>query len=326
MKICCCYWGLAFLPLLFAGGCITGKEPPEATRLISIPGGTFTLGSSSLKCGDATTPEIEHCDSGRQLDPLLWIDDLTWVPAASAIVATFEIEEHEVTNAQYLYCVESGACTPPAIQQVDGVNYFGNTEYDSYPVVYVSRAQAATYCKFVGRHLPNEAQWERAARLASGGQIRTYPWEGEQPSNCEKAGTRYLVATGCSSRPLSVEYSDADITYYKVRNMASNVSEWVLDDWNTYAYCKGGTGYDSSCQKTGTVCPQCQADGQACAKSCQPDNLVICGAGTYSVFDKNTTEHVVRGGSYLHSRCFHRLFVRRKESTPRPEIGFRCAR
>jgi len=310
--------------LMLVAACSTGKEPPAPTALIKIPGGTFTLGSSELKCGDATTPDIEHCDSGKQLDPLLWIDDLTWVPAATATVPAFEIEEHEVTNAQYAHCVELGDCTPPAFDEVGTIRYFGNPDYDASPVVWVTRKQAEAYCASLGLKLPSEAQWERAARLGAGNELRTYPWKGDAAPNCTRGSSLYLVSRGCSETPLPVGYSDADMTYHKVRNMASNVSEWVLDDWSRFAYCEGGKGYAEACQTKGDACADCVQDGDRCAKSCQPDRLVICGAGTYSVQGGNPTEGVVRGGSYLHSRCFHRLFVRRRESAARPEIGFRC--
>jgi len=309
--------------------------------MIKFPAATFKLGppfvtntttglkEPDLECGGTSTPEIEHCDSGKQAikDRLFWIADLTWVPAATATVKSFWIDEHEVTNLHYLACVESGACTPPAFEEVAGVRYFGNPEYDDYPVVFVSRQQAEEYCTFVNKRLPTEAQWERAARLGPGGVMRTYPWDGDTPSTCSVGNSRYVVARGCAQMPLPVNYSDSDKTYYDVRNMASNVSEWVRDDWHPYAYCKDRQPLSEDCQKKGVSCADCGTDGTLCAWSCDENLLVICKPGTYSVYTStSSTERVVRGGSYQHSRCFHRLFVRRLETTARPEIGFRCAR
>lgn len=306
-------------------GCLQGKDPPAPTELVQISGGSFTLGSSRLKCGGKDSGEEERCDSGKSTDPLSWIEDLSWVPAVRVVaLPSFAIEAHEVTNAQYEYCVQSGSCTEPAFSEVGGKPYYGDPRFADHPVVWVTRAQAETYCRFVGRQLPNEAQWERAARLGSNGEMRTYPYAGEEPPNCTKTSSHYLVSKDCADQPLAVTYSKADVTYLGVRNMASNVAEWVRDDWDRYAYCAGRSGYADSCQKQGTACPACKKDGARCAKSCQPDKLVICGAGMYALFRDDGTDHVVRGGSYRLSRCFLRLFVRSRAFTARADIGFRC--
>jgi formylglycine-generating enzyme required for sulfatase activity len=311
-----------------APGCLDGKAPPDATRTVPIPGGTFTLGSGTalLKCASTSSSEEERCDAGKTEEPLSWIEDLTFVPTPSVTISGFEIDEHEVTNRQYAYCVEKGACSRPAFEDLEGGPYYGQPEHDNSPVVYVTRAQAKDYCLFRGLFLPTEAQWERAARLGQNGTVRTYPWEGTLLADCTAGSKRYAVSNGCAELPVPVDYSEADVTYHQVRNMASNVSEWVLDDWSEYAYCEGGKGYDESCQTAGDQCKTCISDGTKCAGSCRTDLLVLCKSGTYSLYQGNSTEQVVRGGSYLRSRCFHRLFVRRKETAARSDVGFRCAR
>ncbi|MFZ5786811.1 MAG: formylglycine-generating enzyme family protein [Acidobacteriota bacterium] len=320
------------LLLLGATGCPTGKPIPDETPLRKIPGGTFTLGPNRpdgmpTACDYTQQTEIKRCDCGRQdFDPLGWIDDLTWVPAATATVATFTLDEYEVTNAQYLYCVEMGVCTPPAETAVNGTPYYDAPDFETAPVVHVTHEQAKRYCAFVGKLLPTEAQWERAARLGAGGAMNTYPWPGEEPTNCNSGSARFALAKGCRDTPQPADYSSADVTATGLRNMASNVSEWVRDGWNRYAYCEGGKGYDSGCQTTGATCPSCVADGAACAKSCDPSRLVICKAGSYAAAPDGGNEWVVRGGSWNHGLCYNRLYVRRKDSQARAEIGFRCAR
>jgi hypothetical protein len=159
--------------------------------------------------------------------------------------------------------------------------------------------------------------------------MRTYPWIGDVASACQKGAAYYAVAIGCVDMPMPRDYSDQDVTSRKVRNMASNVAEWVRDDWDTYAYCDQRRSYPDTCQTSGaTGCSQCVTDKDDCAKSCDPARLVICKAGTYSEFTSGNDKSVgvVRGGDYMHNRCFHRLFVRRKESGPSAYVGFRCAR
>lgn len=322
---------LLLLMLGLAGGCPPGRDPPPPMTMIRVPAGSFTFGPNRPgavppACGTAADVEIQRCDSGRQeVNPREWIDDLTWVPPATATLAEFEIDLHEVTNLEYEYCVERGACTPPVNEEVTGVRYFGRPEHARSPVVWVTHQQAMEYCAFVGKTLPNEAQWERAARLDVGGIFRTYPWAGTEPSNCVAGSSRFLLVKGCRDLPQPVDYTEADRNYIGVRGMASNVSEWVLDGWNRYAYCERREPYSEACQLAGTSCAECASDGDLCAKSCDPQRLVLCRAGAYQPYLGNSSEWVVRGGSWNHGACYNRLYVRRMGTNAQPEIGFRCA-
>ena len=114
---------------ILLGGCYEGRVPPPVTRMLEIKGGSFTMGAGpkvKLKCTASSIAEIEHCDVPKQREnPLLWILDLSWVPGATARLVDFEIDEHEVTNAQYEYCVALGQCTPAGDELIDGEQYYG---------------------------------------------------------------------------------------------------------------------------------------------------------------------------------------------------------
>jgi formylglycine-generating enzyme required for sulfatase activity len=343
------------LALLLAG-CPAGIDPPAATPMIRIAGGTFTLGERSAEghptaCGaSSASKELERCDSlkhsSQTLNPvtdketlIAWIDEISWTPAATAMIGDFEIDEHEVTNAQYAHCVALGACTPPlqtAVQNAEGTvtPYHGSPEFDDAPVVFVTHQQAAAYCAFKGKTLPTEAQWERAARSSGkpGDPPRVFPWTDTLDNSCEEGTPRYLVTKGCKKSPQPVRSSERDRTATGVRNMAANVAEWVLDGWHRYAYCVNREGLPETCQLGGPTCVECNAQ-QGCGRSCSyplfpagVSYVAICKPGVYTPFTGNNAEWVVRGGSWLESDCMTRLFVRRKGTSARQEIGFRCAR
>ena len=306
-------------------GCYEGRTPPQVTLMRVIEGGSFRMGPGSygLACGDTPEPtkepEIKRCDVGEDVKAV--IAQLSWAPPVRVVkLPRFEMDEHEVTNAQYEYCEYNGVCSALSTEEVAGVQYYGNPDYADYPVVNVTRAQAMTYCTFLNRALPSEAQWERAARLgtldkAKGTyEMRKYPWAEDIPSVCQRGVQRYAVALGCGDMPMKVKYSrysKGDHTKHGIWDVASNVSEWVRDRWHQDAYCKGRKR------------SKCKVGDADCAVTCA--SIPICEAGTYSE-NVEGTAGVIRGGDYKHSRCFHRLFVRRKATGASPFIGFRCAR
>jgi formylglycine-generating enzyme required for sulfatase activity len=162
------------------------------------------------------------------------------LPVHNVCISAFEMDVHEVTNAEYADCVGTGVCTPPS--QTDSytrTSYYGNPDYDDYPVIWVTWNQAQNYCRWAGKRLPTEAEWEYAARGGYPGE--RYPW-GES-INCSNAN----YGRGSPASPCWNEgglENDTSLPkkfppYYGLYDMAGNVWEWVNDtyDENYYQYC-----------------------------------------------------------------------------------------
>ena len=173
-----------------------------------IPGGRFVRGS----------------DRNRREKPVesVWVD-------------TFYMDVTEVTSAAFEACVTRGACKPAKT---------GYSDFDrpKQPRVGVSWYDAAAFCRANGKHLPTEAQWEKAARGVDG---RTYPW-GEETATCERSIIRDATGRGCGVRKKGTkpetgrtwEVGSRAANPYGLHDMSGNAWEWVADWYSSsYAAC-----------------------------------------------------------------------------------------
>jgi formylglycine-generating enzyme required for sulfatase activity len=261
-------------------------KPPVAAPpgMLPVPGGAFTMGAS---------------DEGEQDER----------PAHTVTVATFWLDETEVTNAAYRECTSAGKCRPPdslaGSKLTNGMP--GEFKKPEHPVVGVSWSDATAYCEFRGKRLPGEAEWERAARGSDG---RRYTWGNDEPDP-----KRHGVFGGqATTRPVR-GYPDGRGPYGHF-DLAGNVWEWVADEYDPYAYRRSGAerGVPGSCAEILETQNELRRTGQQGFTGTNPIP-VEC-------------ERVLRGGAYNYRASGMRASnrVHHPASFRIAVAGFRCAK
>ncbi len=185
-------------------------------------------------------------------------------PEHKVFLDAFWIDQTEVTNAMFKRFVDATAYhtnaemdgwasvfNPSAKewQDVKGASWqhprgpsTNLGELDNYPVVQMSWNDAKAYCEWAGRHLPTEAEWEKAAR---GTDSRIYPWGNQNVAgdllnladqNLDVSWARKSMDDGYQFAAPVGHYPNG-ASPYGAYDMAGNVQEWLADwyDENYYA-------------------------------------------------------------------------------------------
>ncbi len=193
------------------------------SQMAFIPAGCFNMGDSSDSCGYPFECPVHNV----------------------CITSDFYMDIWEVNNEQYATCVSCGGCTPPGnSSSYTRPSYYGNPDYNHFPVIYVSWDQATAYCTWAGKRLPTEAEWEYAARGGLTG--KRYPW-GDSISGTD---ANYLDSGDPWDNDTStVAYYGGN--GYGLYDMAGNVREWV-NDWYSSTYYSSSPTNDPPGPPSGT--------------------------------------------------------------------------
>ena len=187
-------------------------EPPKG--MVLVPAGEFTMGSK-----------------GKARD-----EDRHERPVHKAVTDAFFIDINEVTATQYAEFLNADGKTKDAA----GHAFLGEARYaviekvkeqwrpkkgrDRFAMVNVTWYGAAAYAARVGKRLPSEAEWEKAARGADG---RKFPWGDEPDKSRLRFGQDKVGLVGTRPKGASP---------YGCLDMAGNAWEWTSSCFRPYPY------------------------------------------------------------------------------------------
>ena len=216
----------------------TSSSASGNDEMALIPAGEFEMGSEDQKI------LIQILKLSHE-DPLYKpLNDES--PVHAIYTDEFYIDKYPVTNAQYKVFIDTNPqwCKPPKwyewdkkhiaslSRQYSKGNYLKHWNGNRYPigkadhpVTHVSWYAAMAYAQWVGKRLPTEAEWEKAARGGIIGQ--KYPWGNSMDSNMAYCGKNVGETTSVGKYPAN---------NYGLHDIVGNVWEWCLDEYNPIYY------------------------------------------------------------------------------------------
>jgi sulfatase modifying factor 1 len=198
----------------------------DGAPMVFIPAGPFTMGS----------------DDGLPNER----------PEHAVTLDAYYIDRYEVTLSLYRKFLEEGKHESPPTWDDEAATSVGDR-----PAIGIRWKSAAAYCRWAGKRLPTEAEWEKAAR---GTDRRRYPWGDMQPfvdmANYNRgmwvseAITLVAVTSGLEGMSVRHGFKEGGKSPFGVYHMAGNAAEWVAD-WYERDYYQKTPGKNPSGPVTG---------------------------------------------------------------------------
>ncbi len=234
--------------------------------MVFIPPGNFFLGTNlsnneSLEGQPLLTDNrwVSPFTTAQLIEENRLVDTVE-KPAVLVSMPAYYIDKYEVSNGDYYEFVKATSHRAPPHWTDGQVPY----EMENHPVVNVSYRDAKAFAKWVGKRLPTEAEWERAAKGASG---FPYPYGEHYSPGMANTEAEQTMPIGSFESLMHSQMYNAESSQKALQDMSGNVQEWT------------STTYDPDWYE------KIEVQGHLDA----PQNL---GRGKYKV---------VRGGSYLSS-------------------------
>ncbi|HEU4684253.1 MAG TPA: SUMF1/EgtB/PvdO family nonheme iron enzyme [Nitrospira sp.] len=208
---------------------------PAYEDMVRIPAGEFTMGSD------------------KKVDRNAYLVEL---PQRKVYLDAYDIDKYEVTTVQYLKFVLATSRSPQPDWKFDGGNF--QESMATHPIMHVTWYDADEYCRWAGKRLPTEAEWEKAARGEA--DARIYPWGNEMAGLSRANFGRGGLSGPVRDRPerlllyppiISVSKYDNAVSPYGIFQMAGNVAEWVAD-WYDKDYYKKAPARNPKGPEAGT--------------------------------------------------------------------------
>jgi len=222
---------------------VAWKAPRMKPRLVEIPAGRATLGLQNSNGHENNLAQENAEEFG-------WDNEFA---AHEVAVPEFAIESHNVTNHDFLRFMQAGGYQDrslwspqawtwrtkeniqhPMFWRSEGnlwlySTMFGEIRLPQEWPVYVSHAEGTAYANWLGRRLPTEAQFHRAAYGGPNGEReRTYPWGDEPPS--ERHGNFDFR----SWDPSPVGAHPAGASAFGVHDLVGNGWEWTRTEFTPF--------------------------------------------------------------------------------------------
>lgn len=178
--------------------------PKDSSVMVFVPAGAFPMGSNDGGSDERPVHEVE--------------------------LAAYYIDKYEVSWRQWKLSRLPYSENPADRHRIARGPDWGII--DEQPVLNVSWHEAVAYAHWVGKRLPSEAEWEKAARGTDG---RKFPW-GNDPPNEERAVWRDHPIAKTSTAP--VDCCAEGASPYGALNLAGNVYEWCLDVYEKDFYSR----------------------------------------------------------------------------------------
>ncbi len=214
---------------------LTDDAPRPTLPTVAVPAGPFVMGSEG---GSAGGQDCERPRAQRHTGAF-WIDRTEVTNRAyAAFLASRAAKEHTVCHPNEPPHKDHTPAFPTPQEWDWGAVHdpFRGEGREEHPVVGVDWYDAYAFAAWMGRRLPSEDEWEKAARGADG---RTYPWGEQRPVGDTPLATyRHAAARGMTT-PVGARPQGA--SPFGALDMAGNVWEWTASPFLAYEGAPEGT-------------------------------------------------------------------------------------